>query len=179
MRLFRSSEPSQEELQQQQAQNALHQTNLGSMQQGEHTPDKEFLREITEEQLDEGTYELMQNLFSHDFILSNLNAAQEQEIRWLAQVVARKIKRMHPDPECYAVGERRRIVFDDPDGEALRPLSPQQESLIDQATLQFLTRPARSREGWQQEELSKSYTYSEVGDSNDGQSGRSLFGEGK
>lgn len=173
---FGSDEPSQEEMMERQAEQQLHQSNFGTMEQGDNSPDKEYLKEITEEQVDENTLELMSNMFSHDFVLSNLQDAEVTEIKWLARVVARKIKRMHPDSDAFAAGESRKVVFDDEQA-GLKPLSPYQESLIDQAVLTFLTRPPRSRGGWQQDEVAKSLKVSKVEDKKEESSGGSLFGK--
>lgn len=174
MGIFRSSEPDQEQMMEKQARQNMHQSNFGTMEQGDNTPDKEYLREITEEQVDDSTLELMANMFSHDFVLSNLKDAEVTEIKWLARVVARKIKRMHPSSESFAAGEQRKIVFDD-ETAGLGPLSPHQENLIDQAVLDFLTRPPRSRGGWQQDEVSKQLKVSKVEDKSENSSSGGLF----
>lgn len=174
MPIFGSND-GEEEARARQREHSMHQNNLGVVDQSTSSEDREYLREITEEQLDAATYELMTNLFSHDFVLSNLNDAEVTEQKWLARVVARKIKRMHPDAASFASGTSRRVVFDD-DNDALQPLNPHQENLIDQAVLQFLTRPPRSRGGWQQDEVSKQYRVSRVEDDTEDNSGGSLFG---
>lgn len=166
---------SDEQIRNEQAKRNLHQNNLSGQQRpGDAVPNKEYLREITDEQLDEATYELMANLFSHDFVLSNLEGAEVIEQKWLARVVALKIKRMHPDADSFAAGETRSVIFDDA-GDNLAALSPHQESLIDQAVLQFLTRPPRSRQGWQQDEVSKQVSVSRVEEDDDNQSA-GIFG---
>jgi hypothetical protein len=167
-----SNGKSDDELRAENAARNLHQTQLNQgHQQG--APNREYLREITDEQLDEQTYELMQNLFSHDFVLSNLEDAEVTEQKWLARVVAMKIKRMHPPAESFVTGRTRQFVFDDDD--SLRPLDPHQETLIDQAVLQFITRPPRSRDGWQQDEVGKTVSVSRVEDENAGGGGGGLF----
>lgn len=175
MALFGDDEPSQDELMERQARQQLHQSNFGRMESGQNVPNKEYLNKLTENQLDNGTIELMQNLFSHDFMLSNLTPAEVIEQKWLVRVVARKIKRMHPDSDAFAAGETRKVVFDDARA-GLKPLSPHQESLLDQAVLQFLTRPPRSREGWQQDEVSKQLTVSKVEGEEDTTNTSGLFG---
>jgi len=170
-----SNGKSDEQLRDEQAKRNIHQSNLNGQQRpSEAVPNKEYLQEITDNQLDGATYELLQNLFSHDFVLSNLEGAEVTEQKWLARVVARKAKRMHPGSESFATGESRAVIFED-GGSALEPLNPQQESLIDQAVLQFLTRPPRSRGGWQQDEVSKQLKVSRVEDNNDEEK-RGLFG---
>ena len=169
-----SDTKSDEQLRDEQAKRNMHQNNLGAVEQSARSDDREYLKEITEEQLDGATYELMRNLFSHDFVLSNLKAAEVTEQKWLARVVARKIKRMHPDSGSFATGVTRQAIFDD-SSDALSPLTPQQESLIDQAVLQFLTRPPRSRGGWQQDEVSKQLKVSRVEDDGDESNSGSLF----
>lgn len=153
---------SDEQIRSEQATRQMHQQNVSKQHaDAPSQKNKEYLREITNEQLDSGTYELLENLFSHDFVLSNMKDAEVTEQKWLARIVARKAKRMHPDSESFATGASRNVIFSD-DGPKLTPLTPHEESLIDQAVLQFLTRPPRSREGWQQDEVSKQVSVSRV-----------------
>lgn len=169
-----SNGKSNEQVRDEQAKRNMHQTNLSQQQRpGDAVPNKEYLQEITDNQLDGATYELLQNLFSHDFVLSNLEGAEVTEQKWLARVVARKAKRMHPGSESFATGDSRAVIFEDSSA-ALEPLSPHQESLIDQAVLQFLTRPPRSRGGWQQDEVSKQLKVSKVEDGSEEEK-RGLF----
>lgn len=169
-----SNGQSQSEARAKQAERNIHQQNFAAGE--DPSRDKEYLKEITKEQLDDATYELMLNLFSHDFVLSNLKDEEVTEQKWLARIVAVKTKRMHPDTESFATGLTRQVVFDDTQHGSLKPLSPHQESLVDQAVLQFLTRPPRSRGGWQQDEVSKQYNVSKVEGESDNNTGGSLFG---
>lgn len=177
MRLFRrDSGPDQTELIDQQQRGGIHKENIRQGQNGPMGPQetRRHLRELTDHDLDENTIRLMSNMFSKDFMLSNLTDAEVKEIKWIARSIARKIKRMHPHPNAAAQGEYRKLVFNDPN-DGLKPLSSYQENLVDQATLDFLTRPPRSRGGWQQDELGKQINVSKVEDDDDGREKGSLF----
>ncbi len=176
MKLFsRSDSTDQSELVDKQGRQRLAQAGLQAAQNGQMGKEetRRHLRELTDDELDEATLRLMSNLFSQDFLLSNLTDAEVKEIKWLARPISRTIKGMHPHHESAAQGQYRELVFGD---DSLEALTPYQETLIDQAVLDFLTRPPRSREGWQQDELAKSYNVSKVeDDSSDAEKG-SLLG---
>lgn len=148
----------------------LHQTNLSTIPDDPNV-DTEYLQELTANELDDHTIALMQNLVSQDFLLSNLKSAEINEIKWLSRSMARKIKRMHPPQESFVQGERRKVLLDD-DRDGLSALTPHQENLVDQALMDFFTRVARSRDGWQQDEMGKqlrvSRTEDDSGDDNEG-----------
>lgn len=152
-------------------QQQLHQTNLATMDDGGMMGDTEYLQELTDNQLDSHTVVLMQNLVGQDFLLSNLKGAEINEIKWLSRSMARKVKRMHPPQESFVTGERRKVLLDD-DRDGLKPLTPHQENLVDQALMDFFTRVARSRDGWQQDEMGKqlrvSRTEDDSGDESEG-----------
>ena len=160
MNLFQSN-GREDELDRHQQQQ-LHQTNLSTMQDGPDV-DTEYLQELTSNELDDHTVALMQNLVSQDFLLSNLKSAEINEIKWIARSIARKIKRMHPPQESVVEGERRKVLLDD-ERDGLQSLTPHQENLIDQAMMDFLTRVARSRDGWQQDEMGKQLRVSRTED---------------
>lgn len=174
MNIFRSKPSGQEEAIEKQHQQRLHSQNLADATDSFDSNDREYLRELTQHDLDEHSLALMENMFSQDFVLSNLKDAEVTEIKWLARIIAMKIKRMHPPPESVVSGESRKVFFDDT-GDGLSPLSPHQENLIDQAVLEFLTRPTRSRDGWQQDEISKQVRVSRTEEDDDDDERGSLF----
>lgn len=178
MRLFRRNKgPDQVELIDKQQRGQVHQANISPQSNGyqqQPRPDGRHIEELTETELDDATIRLMENMFAKDFMLSNLNDAEVKEIKWLARATARKIKRMHPRPESFVQGEYRKMVFED-SADGLRSLSPRQENLIDQAVLDFLTRPPRSRGGWQQDELGKQINVSKLEEDDSGNDKGSLF----
>lgn len=169
----RSNSSNQEELVREQRRQKLHAQN-NAAGGSEFSRDREYLRELTEHELDEHTLKLMSNMFSQDFVLANLTDAGENEVKWLARNVAMKIKRMHPPSESVISGESRKVFNDDP-SDALKPLSPHQENLVDQAVLEFFVRLSRSRDGWQQDEISKQIRVSRTEDESDDDGRRSWF----
>lgn len=171
--LFSRRDNGESELEQHHRQN-LHQTNFAGMQE-DGSPDKEYLEELTKNELDESTVTLMQNLMTPDYLLSNLSEAEVNEIKWIARSIARKIKRMHPPEHSYLQGEIRECALDDPE-DSLCALSPYEENLIDQAVLDFFTRLSRSKGGWQQDEISKQVRVSKTEDDSKSGGSKGLFG---
>lgn len=127
----------------------------------------QYLREITEQNLDPATEELLGNLLSSALVLANLQDAEVTEIRWLVETVFMTVKRMHPHPDSYLAGDYRAALLDDPD-DTLTPLSAKQETALEQAKLIVIESLTRSRGGWQQDEMSKQYTVSKREDDSDG-----------
>lgn len=173
--LNRNGSSERKEMLEEQQRQQMHASNLNSAVESDYSTDREYLRELTEHDVDSHTLALMENMFSQDFVLSNLKNAEVVEIKWLARVVAKKIKRMHPPPGSVVTGEGRKVINNDP-SDGLKPLSPHQENLVDQAVLEFLSRPPRSRDGWQQDEISKQIRVSRTEDESDRDAGRSWFG---
>lgn len=150
--LFRSD--NQDDQLERQFAHQQHQTNLNALEPEDSKYDKEHIEVLTSNDLDAHTNRLLRNLVEKDFVLSNLKDAEVNEIKWLARSMARKVKRMHPPQESVVTGEYRKFLLDDP-RDALKPLTPNQENLIDQGMMDFFSRLARSRDGWQQDEMGK------------------------
>ena len=174
MNIFRSNSPDQDELMDRQQRQQMHASNLSQID-GDGNVDREYLRELTKHQVDEHTIALMSNMFSQDFVLSNLTDAEVTEVKWLARNIATKIKRMHPSEKSVAQGDARKVYMEDPN-DGLKSLSPHQQNLVDQAVLDFITRPPRSRGGWQQDEVSKQVRVSKTEDDSEDSKRGSLFG---
>ncbi len=129
---------------------------------------REYLKELTKYDLDPATEKLMANLLSPDFVLGNLKDAEVKEVRWLARVTALAIQRMHPPEGSAYTGEARKYYLDTK--YALKPLSDHEINLINQALLDFFLRITRSRDGWQQDQISQQMKVSkrEEGDDDGG-----------
>ncbi len=141
----------------------LHSQNMGQMTRDDGHLDAQWLREITNHQLDEGTELLMQNFLTQDLILGNLQSAEVTEMKWLIRELSEEIKRMHPGTECEITGEARKAYLDDTK-EALKPLSNVQENWVDQAVLVIISNVTRSLDGFQQTKFSEQVKVSKVED---------------
>lgn len=150
-----------------------HMANLQSADAGESRERPEYLRELTKyDGLDPATKDLLGNFLSPDFILSNLQDPEVNEIKWTVRAIVEQVKGMHPPSGSDVRGERRQFLLDDAD-DALRPLTAHQEQQLDQAVMDVIVRVVRSRDGFQQEEMSKQVKVSrtEDGEGEDGDSG--------
>jgi len=127
---------------------------------------REYIDKLTEDRLDEDTTELLQNMLTPDFILSNVGEAEGTELKWLARYHAKRIVDLHPPSESPVTGEYRKVCYDD-QADGLSPLSELQESRLEQGVMDLYWRARRSIDGWQQEEMSKQYDVSEVRDGDD------------
>jgi hypothetical protein len=174
MKLSSNGKSDEEERVEQARQDQYHQQNLA--QPGEESTDTEYLNELTKNELDDRTVEMMQNLMGQDMVLSYLQDAEINEIKWLSRAISRQIKRNHPPQRSTVGGEFRAFLLDDGgDDGGLGSLDPGQESLIDQAILDLITRISRSREGWQQDEMAKQVRVSRTEDNTEDENSGGLF----
>jgi len=150
-----------EEQAQRQEQMQDHQANLSQAQA--LTPDfndrRQYLEEITEAGIDPSTVRMLDNMLSPDFILSNLKDSEIHEIKHLRKITLRKLFAAHPSQESIMRGELRDEVYEG--GEPAQALTQQQKIALDQFIRGAFTRLARSRDGFQQEEIGKSLSVSE------------------
>lgn len=131
---------------------------------------REYLEELTSAGVPEETAKHMRELLSEDFVLGNLRDEEVQEIRWLARELQKEVEWMHPSEQSVVQGEYRKFLYDDPD-DGLSSLSDKQEVKIGEFILDVFARVSRGRDGWQQEEMGKHYTVSEMKDPDSGSSG--------
>lgn len=127
------------------------QSEMGASRSGRKN--REYLKELTKHNLDPATERLMQNLLGPDFVLGNLKDPEVNEVRWLARVTALAIQRMHPPEGSAYTGEARKYYLDTE--YALKPLSDHEINQINQALLAYFLRITRSRDGWQQDQISQ------------------------
>jgi len=97
---------------------------------------------------------------SPDFILSNFNDAEINEIKHLRKITVKKVISAHPHQDAVMQGDIRKQVYDD--GTKLRPLNANQKALIDQYIRGAFARLVRSRDGFQQEQFGKTISASET-----------------
>lgn len=153
---------SQEEQIKRQQQAQQTQQNLSQAQQmaPSFSDRREYLKEIVEDELDDATVGMLRNMTSRDFILSNFNDAEINEIKKLREITMKKVVAAHPNDDSIMQGDLRSDVYDD--GAKLTPLSKNQKALIDQYLRGAFARLVRSRDGFQQEQFGKTISASET-----------------
>jgi hypothetical protein len=97
---------------------------------------------------------------SRDWLLSMLTDAEVHEARWLARTMIDELEAMHPPEDSIWQGKYRQYAFNDKK-EMLEPLNESQKLEIFEFVQAFITRVARSREGFQQEIFKKQIKKSE------------------
>lgn len=147
-----------EEIQADQQANQEHMTNLqfagdGSMKAG-------YIDKVTNSQLQQGTIDILSNLLSKDFVLGNLSEAEVHEHRWLTRQLVLEVEAAHPRERSMWRGRFRQVASGQR-RDALKPLDDAQKTVMQQFIQGVITRATRSRDGWQQEEVNKSYRVSE------------------
>lgn len=143
-------------------QEAQTQQNLSQAQQmaPSYSERREYLEAVIEDELDAGTVGMLRNMTSPDFILSNFNDAEINEIKKLREITMKKVVAAHPNPDSIMQGELREDVYEN--GEKLTPLTKNQKALIDQYIRGAFARLVRSRDGFQQEQFGKTISASET-----------------
>jgi hypothetical protein len=167
MALIGSDAPTVEEQQEMQEANQDHSTNLQFADDG--AMDAGYIDKVTNSQLQQGTVRILRNLLSKDFVLGNLSEAEVHEHRWLTRQLVLEVEAAHPRTNSMWRG-RFRQVASGMERDALKPLDDAQKTVMHQFIQGVITRATRSRDGWQQEEVNKSYRVSErrEPDSDDG-----------
>jgi hypothetical protein len=158
MGLIRDSDATAEEMQEEQQANQDHVTNLQFQDDG--SMDKGYIDKVTNSQLQQGTVDILSNLLSKDFVLGNLSEAEVHEHRWLTRELVLEVEAAHPRPNSMWRG-RFRQVASGKKRDALQPLDDAQKTTMQQFVQGVIARATRSRDGWQQEEVNKSYRVSE------------------
>jgi len=165
-----SSEPTEQEIREEQDTRQEHQMNLQAGQTGGEPMDKTYIQETLGYDASQGTIDLLSNLLDRDFMLGNATEAEQHEYRWLARVKRLEIEAMHPNEDSVFQGELRAVAFDDR-SQNLTSLSEQDLSQIQSFIMVAIRRAGRGRDGWQQEMYNKTITASEkreVGEDDDG-----------
>jgi len=158
MGLIRDRQPSAAEQQQQQQQNQEHMSNLQFADDGEMR--EGYIDKVTGHELEPGTVSVLSNLLSKDFVLGNLSEAEVHEHRWLTRELLLEVEAMHPSKDSMWRGRFRQIASGER-RQALEPLDDAQKTVMQQFIQGVIARASRSRDGWQQEEVNKSYRVSE------------------
>jgi len=130
---------------------------------------REYLEAVVEDELDSATVGMLRNMTSRDFILSNFNEAEINEIKKLREITLKKVIASHPHEDSIMQGDVREQVYEN--GSKLKPLNQNQKVLIDQYIRGAFARLVRSRDGFQQEQFGKTISASETRTPNDQGSG--------
>lgn len=150
-----------------------HQANLQQAQQ--MSPDfsdrREYLEAVIEDELDSASVQMLRNMTSPDFILSNFNDAEINEIKKLREITLKKIFAAHPDQRSVMQGTIRAQVYGLDREKGPEPLDQKQRALIDEYVRGAYARVARSRDGFQQEQFGKTISASERKSPEDGEGG--------
>ncbi len=157
-----SSEPDVDEQQAKQERSQMHMQNLaeaGGPQDGQ--VDSDYVRHITDSELDQGTVRILENMLSKDWVLANFNDAEVHEIRWLSRVMQKQLEALHPPEDSIWTGELRKYAADD-DRQALTPLDSAQRLVVFETIQGVISRATRSKDGWQQENFNKTIKQSET-----------------
>ena len=138
-----------------------HQQNLNQAAQmaPSYSDRREYLEAVVDDDLDEGTVNMLLNMKSRDFILSKLKDAELNEIKKLREITLKKVFAAHPNEDRIMKGAVREQVYDG--GNAVMPLSQKTKIQIDQYVRGAFARVARSRDGFQQEQFGKTISASE------------------
>lgn len=133
-------------------------------------PSTNYVRTILDSELQDPTKDMLLNLLSRDWVLSQMNEAEVHEQRWLARVMADEIYAMHPAEDSIWTGAVRGYAADS-DKQELDPLTSAEKTQIFQFIQGFVSRVLRSREGMQQETFRKNVRESRRPDDSDDSGG--------
>lgn len=169
--LVGGGDPSREELMDRQAEQQMHQQMQSSMMAGEEGMDYEdYIDQLVTHGLDEETAALIKNYLSPDLVLSYLKSAELNELKWFIRFQLMKVVDMHPPKDSYVTGADRKWLLG-PGANELRPLSEYQRNLLEQAAQVAYVRAARSRQGWQQDQMNKQIAVSRTENEAEDESG--------
>lgn len=164
-RQIKQQKKSKKELQHDQQRASTHQQQLGQLHNDDGTLRQQYVESLTRSELDPSTIRLLQNYLTRDYVLGNLKEAEIHEMKWLLEADKVEIFAMHPRQGSSMTGARRAwMLEEDEEWAALSPLTEQERKDIENVLRGVYTRIARSRGGWQQEEMSKVTSVSEVHD---------------
>lgn len=133
---------------------ALHQGNLGGIQERTDDERASLIEATVETELEEPSRKLLQNLAAKDIPLANFSEEDVHEMKWFQEIVAEKWRAAHPHPESVLQGTLREWAFDDPT-ESLEALDTSEHIQGETFKWGTYSRATRAEEGFQQETNSK------------------------
>lgn len=157
----RKEQPSYEEKTKTQVEQSAHQSNLGQTAQSFEAQKAKYLDRLAETGMSDAKIEMLDNMTDKTWVLGNLSNAEMQEIRWWLQTTYLKIKAEFPPQESDIQGTIRAYIYDDRDEEATA-LSGRQKIIIAQMLKGIAVYVSRSKQGFQQEQMVKQISVSEV-----------------
>lgn len=169
MNLLGSDEVDAERVRRQQRKQQEHMTNIQN-EQGAEQLDPGYVQQMVSTDLQDGTAQMLSNMLSRDWVLSNLSEPEVHEIRWLARTFTDELEAMHPAEDSVWTGELREYAAGD-DLQRLEPLTEAQKLEITQLVQGFIARVARSKDGFQQEIFRKQIRKSEREDRSEDDNG--------
>lgn len=129
----------------------------------------DYLRELTNSPLNEGTTDILENMLSQDWVLAYFQAEEVEEVKWLLKIIEKQVLDMHPPEKSVVTGKLRAYVCNDAE-EQLEPLRQRQELFLRQFFNGVYARISRARDGWQQDKMNESIARSEVNNGKGGDS---------
>lgn len=164
---------------QRRAQQRMQDDQRNLQQAGQMAPDfndrREYLEAVIEDELDPAHVQMLKNMTSPDFILSNFNDAEINEIKKLREITLKKIFAAHPDQRSIMQGDIRADVYELEHDIGAEALNQKQRNLIDEFVRGAFARVVRSRDGFQQEQFGKTISASERKSADDDEGGLLSF----
>lgn len=177
--MSRSQQRAQKEMSREQARNQAHTQAQRSQFAKDGSLKREYIESLTETTLEMETIELLDNLITRDWVLSNLKDAEIEEAKWrIVELAKVEVFNMHPRRNSQMEGARRAFMLNDKN-EKLPTLTERDKNTLENFLhALFFGRLTRSRDGWQQEQMSKTISVSEMRDKRDQKDGlmSGLFG---
>lgn len=122
---------------------------------------KAYMESVLDTELDDASIEMISNMFVSDFMLGNLQDAEVWELKKLREITLKRIFANHPSQRAIMQGDLRQQVYGD-NAAPLKPLTQTQKEKIQQGVHVAFANLSRGREGFQQEQFSKSISESHV-----------------
>lgn len=121
---------------------------------------------VDTDELQDETVATMKNYLTRNWILGNLNDAQEHDFWYKMEVMKYKVFAAHPPEGSLITGATRAFLLDDRQ-EYKEPLTADERNLIDSFFDSLKIQLTRSREGFEREMLSKQVRESRTGKLNE------------
>jgi hypothetical protein len=115
----------------------------------------EYVDHIVEPGVEDSLPTPVRNLLSKDFPLSNIDRADREYIRLLAENIVLYSREMYPPKESEIQGDRGAALLEDPDYNR-HALSERKLNEIESTLIASFARSSRGMGGWQQDKFSES-----------------------
>lgn len=155
----------QQEERERQRKHDLHSNNISSAssaKEGFEQQKAEFLDRLTDTGMSDAATNILDNMFTQNWVLGNISGAEKHEVKMRLQTMFLKIKAMFPPEESDLQGAYRAFLYDDRD-ENINALTDKQQIIISQAIIALSTVVvSRSEGGFQQDKFVEQISVSEV-----------------